>query len=74
MYQKHEQRQEINCIFPQYTKRTQQLPFKNINLNVDHHTSSNWFIHSPKHRKNNVSKPENLIMIILKLVCESDIN
>ena len=30
-----------------------QLTIKSLNLKVDHHTGGKWFIHGPKHRKEN---------------------
>ena len=36
-----------------YVKLTHQLSFRNINLKLDHHTAVKWFIHDPKHRKEN---------------------
>ena len=46
--------------FPKYSffplhcvKLTHQLSFKNLTLNVDHHTGDKWFTHGPKHCKEN---------------------
>ena len=46
--------QEINRKNPLYhIKLSHQVTIKNLNLKVDHHTGDKWFIHSPKHSKEN---------------------
>ena len=39
---------------------------------MDHHTEGKWFIHGIKHRKE-IQLPRKLLLIILSLVCKSDI-
>ena len=38
---------------PPYVKLAHQPSFRNVNLKLDHHTGGKWFIHGPKHRKEN---------------------
>ena len=41
----------------------------NVNLKMDHHTGGKWFIHGPKHFKENQMLNLELSQIILSLVC-----
>ena len=44
---------------------------------MDHHSGGKWFIRGSKHRKENrllMLNPEMLLLMILSLLCESDIN
>ena len=36
-----------------YTKRTDQLSYRNLNLKVDHQTDGKLFIYGPKHHQEN---------------------
>ena len=68
---KHIWRQEnmVDDSSPLNQSNRDQLSFKHINLNMDHHTRGKWFIRDTKHRK---AKPQILLQIILSLECKSD--
>ena len=62
-----------------YIKLIHQMSFRNINLNVGHHTGGKWFTYdlrpqTPQGKSvTEHAKPEALLLIILSFVCKSDI-